>query len=148
MALMLAAGSVDRRRAIPRRAPRGCREPTDVADVAEDAGGSGGPDAVQVSQAGAGLVEQFGELLVRGLDLLVDRGEIIDRLRGELAAGLADQVCGRTVASTARAWVTDRNVLPPPGTSSSNSLCSRLTTAVRVTPSSSRRSASIRTTTT
>jgi hypothetical protein len=111
MALMFTAGSIDRRGAIPRREPRSCREPTDVADVADNAGGSGRPDAVQVSQAGAGLAEQVGELLVRGL-------------------------------------VTDRNVLAPPGTSSSDTLCSRLTAAVRVTPSSSRRSAGIRTTTT
>ncbi len=66
----------------------------DVADVAEQAGGPGGADAVQVEQPGAGGLDQLGQLLGRGLDLLVDCFEVGDQLGGELPAGLADDVAG------------------------------------------------------
>ena len=39
-------------------------------------------------------VTSVGQLLVRGFDLLVDDGEFVDQLGGELAAGLADDVTG------------------------------------------------------
>ena len=51
---------------------------------------------------------------------------------------------GRTVASSAFAWVADRNVFAPPGISSTSSRCNRFTVNVRAAPSSSRRSASSR----
>ena len=93
----------------------------------------------------AGGGDELGQLLVGGLDLLVDGGEFVDQLRGQLAAGACPTMSrGRTVSSSARACGADRNFFAPPGISSSSSWCSRLTVSVRARPSSSRRSTSSR----
>jgi hypothetical protein len=43
------------------------REPGDVADLDQESGGAGGPDAVEVQQPGAGGGDELGELIVGGL---------------------------------------------------------------------------------
>lgn len=70
-------------------------------------------------------------------------GEFGDQLGRQLAAGLAGQVL-RSHRGKQRAGLHDgQELLGATGISSSSSRCRRLTVAVRATPSSSRRSASI-----
>src|SRR6266508_4275154 len=74
--------------AVPGREVPAGGEAGDVADVAEQAGGPGGADAVQVEQPGAGGLDQLGQLCGGGLDLLVDRFEVGDQLGGGTRRGL------------------------------------------------------------
>ena len=67
-------------------------EAVDVTDIADEAGGSGRADAVEVLQAAAGRVDEFGQFLVRRFDLLVAAGQFADQLGGQLAAGAPDDV--------------------------------------------------------
>ncbi|MGW3613628.1 type I restriction-modification system subunit M N-terminal domain-containing protein [Micromonospora sp. NPDC005163] len=77
--------------AVPGREVPAGGESADVADVADQAGGAGGADAVEVLQAAAGGLDELGQFLVRGLDLLVDLDQFGDQLGREPAAGAPDQ---------------------------------------------------------
>lgn len=55
-------------------------EAVDFTDVADQPGGAGRADAVEALQIAARLFDEFGEFLVRCLDLLVDGDEIADQL--------------------------------------------------------------------
>lgn len=68
------------------------REAGDVTDLDQQPCGTGGSDAVQVQQAGAGLLDQLGELLVRGLLPRIDLLQVSDQLGRDPATGLADDV--------------------------------------------------------
>ena len=121
------------------------RKPGDVADVAEQPGGSGRTDPVEPHQPAAGLGDRRGQLLLGGLDAGVDDLQLVDQLARQLPAGLADHGSpAATSASRARACRAVRAFFAPPGTSSTSSRCSRLIVRVRAAPSSSRRSASSR----
>lgn len=67
-------------------------EPVDVADVAGQSGGAGWADSVELQQVAAGGVDEFCQLPVGGLDLLVDRGELGDEFGGQLPTGASDDV--------------------------------------------------------
>ncbi len=95
-------------------------EAGDVGNVAERPGGAAGSYAVELLQGAAGGRDQFGQLPVRVLGLLVDDGEFGDQLGGQLPAGAADDVRGRTVFNRARACWAERYIFAPPGTSSSS----------------------------
>jgi hypothetical protein len=69
-------------------------EPGHVADLDQQPGGAGGPDAVQVEQAGAGLLDELDEFLVRGLLPRVYAFEVDDEFQGDAFAGLACCVLG------------------------------------------------------
>jgi hypothetical protein len=92
VAALFPGGGVDRGGAVPGREVPAGREPGHVADVTEQAGRAGGADAVQLEQRASGRLDELAELVVRGLDPLVDADELADQLRRELAAGLAHQV--------------------------------------------------------
>lgn len=62
-----------------------------------------GTNAVEVQQARAGLLHQFGELLVRGL-LGVDPLQISDQLGGDAAPGLADYVTWPDLGQQCLGW--------------------------------------------
>ena len=87
MTLLLAGGGIDGRGAVPGGEVAAVSETGDVTDVAEEAGGAGQADAIEVLQAAAGGSDQLGQLDVGGLDLLIDGGELADQLAGQLAAG-------------------------------------------------------------
>ena len=67
-------------------------EAADVGDVADQSRGAGRADPVELQQVTARCRDQFGQLLVGRLDLLVNDGEFGDQLRGELPAGAPDDV--------------------------------------------------------
>src|SRR3954447_18915311 len=67
-------------------------EPGDVADLDREPCCTGGPDAVQVQQPGAGGSDQFAELLVGILLPGIDPLQIADQLSSEPASGLAGHV--------------------------------------------------------
>ncbi|WP_271190134.1 hypothetical protein [Dactylosporangium matsuzakiense] len=138
MATMVAGRRVDRCSAVPGREVVSAGEPADIANVAEEPGGLGRADAVELLQRAAGGGDQLGQLSVGSLDLLVDDRDLGDEFRGKLPSGVPDDVAGRTVLSSARAWGADRNCFAPPGTSLSSSWCSRLSASVRARSSSSR----------
>lgn len=93
MASLAAAGGVDRGGGGSGwRSGCGLANRGDVTGVAEDTGGVGWSDAVQVEQTGPGLVEQFVQLDIGGLNLAIDCGQLGDQLGGELPAGLADHL--------------------------------------------------------
>src|SRR5439155_9585559 len=77
---LVAGGRIDGGGAVP-----GCEvvtagEAADVADVAQQPGSAGRADAVELLQCAAGRLDQFGQLGVRGLDLLVDGRDRGDQL--------------------------------------------------------------------
>src|SRR3954454_753681 len=78
-------------------------EASRVADVGEDAGSADGADAGQVHYLRAGGEHHRLELLVEGLDLLVERKEVVQFLEREPLAGLPARSRGRLDASIALA---------------------------------------------
>jgi hypothetical protein len=94
VALLITAGRVDGCGAVPGGEMVTAGEAADIADVAQQPGGAGRADPVELLQRAAGGLDQFGELLVRSFDLLVDDGDLRDELRGQLPAGAADDVAG------------------------------------------------------
>jgi hypothetical protein len=69
--VLVAGGRVDGCGAVPGGEVGAAGEPADVCGVADEAGGAGRADAVQFLEAAAGRRDEFGQLLVRDLDLLV-----------------------------------------------------------------------------
>jgi hypothetical protein len=69
---------------------RGGTEPADVGDVADQSGGAGRADAVELDKAAAGRGDELAELLVRGPDFGVDDGQLVDEFAGKLLMGLGD----------------------------------------------------------
>ena len=91
-----------------------------------------GPMPLRSSRPLPVAATSFGQLACRCLDLLVDRRRARRSARRPAGGGSARRrPRGRTVSSSARAWVADRNFFAPPGISSSSSWCSRLTVSVR-----------------
>jgi hypothetical protein len=90
--VLVAAGGIQRRGAVPGREPALVGEAGDVTDVAQQPCRAGRTDAVQVRHGAAGGSHQLLEFGVGGLDALVDPGELGDHLGGEPAAGLAGDV--------------------------------------------------------
>lgn len=80
--------------AVPGREVAAAGEAVNIADVAYEAGGAGGTDAGELPQVAARGIDQVGELLVGGLDLLVEGGQFGDQFGGELPAGAPDDVAG------------------------------------------------------
>src|SRR4051794_7997443 len=78
-AVLLCGAGVDRGGAVAGREVSAAGETADVGDVAEQSGGAGRADAVQVLQAAAGGVEQLGQFLVCDFDLLVEGDEFVDQ---------------------------------------------------------------------
>ena len=119
VAQVLAAGGVDRGGGGSGwRSGCGLANRDDVTGVAEDTGGVGWSDAVQVEQTGPGLVEQFVQLDIGGLNLAIDCGQLGNQLGGKLPAVLPTTSRGRTVVSSAWACMAERNFLTPPRSSS------------------------------
>ena len=81
VALLVAGGRVDRGGAVPGGEVPGGAEPADVADVAEQPGRAGRADAVEFAQGAAGRGDELVQLLVRGPDLRVDDGQLLDEFR-------------------------------------------------------------------
>ncbi len=73
---------------------RAGREPGDVTDLDEQPGSTGGSDAVQLRQRGAGRREQRFEFLVGGFRAFIDPLEISDQFGSNPAPGLARGVAG------------------------------------------------------
>jgi hypothetical protein len=88
VAFLVAGGCLDRCGAVPRCEVRGGAEPGDVADVADEPGGPGRADPVELAQRAAGRGDELAQLLVGGPDFGVDDGQFIDELTGQLVAGL------------------------------------------------------------
>jgi hypothetical protein len=70
------------------------RNRADVTDVAEDAGGADRPDAIEISQRGAGRRNRFGEPLIAVFELPVQPDDVGEQFGRELAAGPAGDVTG------------------------------------------------------
>ena len=146
MALLLPGGGVDRGGAVPGREVPAAREAGDVPDVAEQPGGAGGADAVELR---AGLLPVVStssvSCLFAVLILLSIRRQLGHQLRGEPRGGSCRP---RPAAAPWRAaFAPGRRtgtLFAPPGISSTSSRCSRFTVVVRAAPSSSRRSTSSR----
>jgi hypothetical protein len=68
------------------------REAGDVSDLDEQTSSTGRADPVQVSERGAGRLEQLVEFFVGGLLAGVDPLEIADQLRSDTTAGLARDI--------------------------------------------------------
>lgn len=94
MADVVSGGGVDGCGTGPGREVALVGEAGDVPDLDEQLGGPGGSDAVQVGQGGAGLAQQGGELLVRGLPPLVEPLEVSHQLGRDPFPGLAHHVAG------------------------------------------------------
>jgi len=75
-------------------------EPGDVADLDQQPGRTGGSDAVQVQQPGAGRFDQLGELLVGGLGAGVDLLQSITSSVATRLRVLPTTSRGRTEASS------------------------------------------------
>jgi hypothetical protein len=90
VAALVAGGCLERGGAVPRREVRRGAEPLDITDVADEPGGAGRADPVQVGQGAAVRADQLAQLLVRCPDLGVDRGQLLDELTGEIVAGASD----------------------------------------------------------
>ena len=92
MVLLVAGGHVDGGGAGPGREVATVGEPGDVTDLDQEPGRSGGADAVQVQQPGAGGLEQGDELFVGLLLALIDPLEIDDQFESDPLAELPDIV--------------------------------------------------------
>jgi hypothetical protein len=90
-------------------------EAVDVADVADEAGGSGRADAVEVLQATAGGVDELGQLLVRRFDLLVYLDELADQLRGQPASGAPDEIARPDRVQHSACLICRQELLRAPG---------------------------------
>ena len=143
---VVTGGRVDRGGAGPRREVRAAGEPGDVPDLDQQPGRTGGSDAVQLRERGAGLGEQLFEFFVGGLRALIDPLEIGDQFRGNTRRVLPAVSRGRTFPSSTLACAADRCFFAPPGISSSSSRCSWETILVWSSPSERRRSTSSRNT--
>jgi hypothetical protein len=66
----------------------------DVADVGQQPCGTRGPDTGQRHQRRVTRLDERGELLLNGLNLLVDALQLDDQLGREPASGLPDEVAG------------------------------------------------------
>ena len=95
-------------------------EATDIADVAQQPGGAGRADPVELLQRAAGGLDQFGELLVRSLIFLSMTVTSVMSSEASCRRVRPTMSRGRTVLSSARACGADRNFFAPPGTSSSS----------------------------
>ena len=114
---------------------RAAGEAADVTDVAEQPGGTGRSDAVQVEKSAAGGGDEFGEFLLRDLIFLSMTTSSWISSEASQRRVLPTTSRGRTVASRARACWADRSFLAPPATSSSSKWCRRETISVRARPS-------------
>src|SRR5215470_6089719 len=92
--LARAGGHLDRRGAVVGGEVIPAAEAGHVADVADDGGGDDGADPEQPGQAGAGRPDSDGELLPGLAQLGVDAAQVLDKGRGQLAAGGRHRVCG------------------------------------------------------
>ena len=89
---VVAGGGVDRCGAGPGGEVAAVGEPGDVADLDQQPGSTGGADAVQVKQAGAGGPDQCLEFLVRRLGAGVDLLQVHYQLHRDALAGLRDDI--------------------------------------------------------
>lgn len=69
-------------------------EAGDVADLDQQPGGAGGPDAVEVEQGCSGGGDELLEFLIGGLAALIDALEVRDQLSGDAAPCFAGGVAG------------------------------------------------------
>jgi hypothetical protein len=90
--VLVAAGGIKGRGAVPGREPALVGEAGDVSDVAQQPCRAGGADTVQVGQGAAGGSHEIFEFGVGGLDALAGPGELGDQLGGVPSAGLAGDV--------------------------------------------------------
>jgi hypothetical protein len=72
MPVLVSGRGVDGRGAVPRGEVGAAGEPVDVTDVADQPGGAGRADAVEVLQSAASRLDQVGQFLVGNFDLLVE----------------------------------------------------------------------------
>jgi len=99
----------------------GGAEPADVTDVADEPGGAGGTDAVELDQRAAGRGDELTKVLVRRFDLGVDGGQFVDEFTGQLVAGLGDDTRRRRRgAQQVAGLAAGEELLAPPGMSSSS----------------------------
>jgi hypothetical protein len=76
VALLVAAGCVQRRGPVPGGEAAWAGEAADVGDVAQQPCGTRGSDPVELQLAAAGGLDQLGQGMVGVLDLLVHDGEL------------------------------------------------------------------------
>ncbi len=92
MALVITRGGIEWCGAVPGGEPVPVGEPVHVRDVDEQASSTRGADAVQVHQRGPACGHEVLEVLLRGLDPLVDDFELAGQLDRQPTSGLSDDV--------------------------------------------------------
>ncbi len=92
VALVVAAGGVDRCGAVPTGESTAVREATHVADIAQNPGRAGRTDAIKRAQTGPGRVQKLGQLFVGRGHLAIERRQVRDQLCGELPSGSAHHI--------------------------------------------------------
>lgn len=88
VAFLVAGGRLNRRGAVPRCEVSGGAEPADVTEVPQQPGGAEWADPVELAERTAPRGHQMPRLLVRGPNLRVDDGQLLDELTGQLVAGM------------------------------------------------------------
>ncbi len=131
MAGLLTRGGVEWGGPGPRREPVAVSEARDVADVGENARRDDGADTREAHQVRATLLDDGLDLDGERSDLLLDRHQVGQLVRGDAAAGLPDDVA-RTNAGEHRLCLQGGDVLfALPGVSSASRRCNRFTVATR-----------------